>query len=104
MLGVLACAKKGSEYFLPADMHPNTRNSFIVYLDKGKNLYREFCSECHGIHSAGKDSIPNFSNAQLDMYQAKLSMQSSPSHGMVETLTYEEVESILNFLRFRKKK
>lgn len=100
---IWSCAKTGQQYLLPKEMHPNTRKSFVAYLDKGKALYKDFCSECHGIHSAGKDSIPNFSNAQLDMYQAKLSMQSSPSHGMVETLSYEEVESILNFLRFRKK-
>ncbi|MBK9107822.1 MAG: hypothetical protein IPM92_05420 [Saprospiraceae bacterium] len=99
---ILACAKKGSEYLLPSEMHPNTRNSFITYLDKGKGLYKDFCSECHGINTAGKDKIPNFTNAQLDMYQAKLSMQSSTSHGMVDSLSYEEVEAILNFLRYRK--
>lgn len=103
LLFILACAKTGSEYLLPSEMHPNTRNTFIAYLDKGKGLYKDFCSECHGINTAGKDSIPNFSNAQLDMYQAKLSMQSSTSHGMVESLSYEEIESILNYLRYRKK-
>ncbi|MBV6471771.1 MAG: hypothetical protein JPMHGGIA_00021 [Saprospiraceae bacterium] len=98
------CASRKSEYLIPENMNPSSKQSLVSYLDRGKLLYGQFCSECHDATAGGKDSIPNFSHAQLDIYQAKLSMGGGKNHGMVDSLSYTEVESILNYLRFRKRK
>ncbi|MCC6752666.1 MAG: c-type cytochrome [Saprospiraceae bacterium] len=100
---VMQCSPKNSEYLIPENMNPSSKQSLVSYLDRGKLLYGQFCSECHGINGGGKENIPNFSHAQLDIYQAKISMSAGKNHGMVDSLSYAEVESILNYLRFRKK-
>lgn len=99
----LACNRKAKEYNLPESLDQSTKSSFVDYLEHGKNLYKEFCTQCHGIHSAGRDSVPNFTNAQLDMYAAKFRIQTTAVHGFVDRLSYDELENILNYLRFRKK-
>lgn len=101
---ILACNRKSSRYVIPADLDKDTRSSFTEYLDHGHELYKEFCSSCHGIHGKGKENIPNFTNAQLDMYAAKFKIQTTPVHGFVNQLSYDELENILNFLRYRSKK
>lgn len=104
MLGLLlliACSSGGNDYLLPKEMNKSSKKNMISYLNKGKALYSEFCASCHHIQGS-VDSIPHFTKQQLDMYQAKLYMQGSPKHAFVRELSYEEVEAILNFLRFRK--
>lgn len=96
------CAKPGREYFIPDDMNKDSRKNLVSYLNKGKELYKEFCSGCHGIYAETKDNSPSFTEYQLEMYKAKLSMRQGEQHGFTENLSYEETESILNFLRFKK--
>lgn len=98
----IQCSKPGKEYFIPEGINKDSRNHLVVYLNKGKELYKEFCSGCHGIYSQVQDDTPSFTEYQLEMYKAKLSMKQGEQHEFTENLSYEEIESILNFLRFKK--
>ncbi len=98
---ILACNSGSKEYLLPKDLNRDSRKNMVAYLNRGKALYSEFCASCHRISNTG-DPIPHFTQQQLDMYQAKLYMQGSPKHTFVRELAYDEVEAILNYLRFRK--
>lgn len=98
----LNCSKPGKEYYIPEGINKDSRQHLVIYLDNGKALYKEFCSECHGIYSEVRDDTPSFTEYQLEMYKAKLSMKQGVQHGFTENLSYEEIEAILNFLRFKK--
>jgi hypothetical protein len=55
-----------------------------------------------GIFGKSKDSIPDFSQQQLDTYKAKLSITDADNHGIAQKLSYEDIEAILHFLSYKK--
>jgi hypothetical protein len=69
----------------------------------GAKLYRQYCTGCHGIFSAGKDSVPNFSKTQIDGYNLAFIQADSTNHAVASGISQEEFERILLFLTFRKK-
>ena len=55
-------------------MSAETRAIYMERLDKGKILFKEHCSGCHGIFTKGRDSVPNFTKDQISNYRAAVLM------------------------------
>ena len=68
------------EFPISTDVTPENRALLIERYDKGKVLFRANCSGCHGIFSAGRDSVPNFSTQQIDNYNANFVKADQRNH------------------------
>jgi len=87
-------------YTFPANVPEANKAAIIEKGDKGKVLYQIYCTECHGIFSKGKDSIPNFTKEQIDNYRSRtITFQNHPS---LRKLSAEQFDAILTFLQYRK--
>lgn len=95
--------QKKVEYNIPSTASEEYKTLLVERLEKGKALYKIYCSDCHGIFSQGKDSIPNFSKDQIDNYNALFVKQDPKSHAVARKLSQEQIDYILTFLRLRKK-
>ena len=89
------------EYNFGMDVSEANKKLFIERAEKGKILYKIHCTDCHGIFTKAKDSIPDFTKQQIDNYQAR-SIMAFKSHAKVRGLSYEQLDYILSFLRLRK--
>ena len=89
-------------YNIPPDYPENKRKEFIALLDKGQQLYRANCSECHGIFTSGKDGIPNFSKVQIDNYSARFINRDPRNHAVLKKMSPDQLNQVLAFLRFKK--
>lgn len=96
------CSKPKEQYYIPDTISKENKRNLIAYFEQGKVLYKNNCSMCHGIYGKGKDSIPNFSQAQLDTYKAKLAMKDGQTHTFADSLSYDQIEQIIKFLSYRK--
>lgn len=94
--------QKKAEYNIPSTASEEYKALLVQRLDKGKELYKVYCSDCHGIFSKGKDSVPNFSKDQIDNYNALFVKQDPKSHAVAKKLSQEQIDYILTFLRLRK--
>ncbi len=97
----LSC-KPRITYPLPKNISKESKKNLTAYWKHGRDLYKENCSGCHGIFGKSKDSIPDFSQQQLDTYKAKLSITDADNHGIAQKLSYEDIEAILHFLSYKK--
>ena len=95
-------SQKKVEYNIPPTASKEYKTLLTERLDKGKALYKIYCSDCHGIFSKGKDSIPNFSKDQIDNYNALFVKQDPKSHAVARKLSQDQIDYILTFLRLRK--
>ena len=95
-------APRKTEYNIPATASEEYKTLLTERLDKGKELYKIYCADCHGIFSKGRDSIPNFSKNQIDNYDALFVKKDPKSHAVARKLSQEQVDYILTFLRLRK--
>jgi cytochrome c553 len=93
--------QNATEYNMAAHVSDENKKIFIERAEKGKILYKIHCSECHGIFSQGKDSIPNFTKQQIDNYHARSIVQLK-THSTVRNLSPEQLDYVLTFLRLRK--
>lgn len=96
-------SQKKVEYNIPPTVSNEYKIALQERLDKGKDLYKIYCSDCHGIFSKGKDSIPNFSLQQIDNYNALFVKQDVKSHAVARKLSQEQIDYILTFLRLRRR-
>ncbi|OJW80916.1 MAG: hypothetical protein BGO69_19715 [Bacteroidetes bacterium 46-16] len=99
----LACAKRPViSCDIPADFPEARRQQLAGIFEKGKELYKINCSECHGIYGRGKDSIPNFGKEQFDNYKAKFLMGDPRNHAVLRKMNGEQLDQIFIFLRYKK--
>jgi hypothetical protein len=96
--------QKEAEYIIPDNYEGQTRQNLINMLEEGQKLYKIHCSSCHGIFTKGKDSIPNFSKTQIENYRAAALIDDPKNHAVVQKIRPEDLDRILQFLTFRKKK
>jgi len=89
-------------YNIPADYPESKRKEFIGLLDKGQQLYKANCSECHGIFTSGKDGIPNFSKVQIDNYSARFINRDPRIHAVLRKMSPDQLNQVLAFLRYKK--
>ena len=87
------------EFPVSPDVTPQNRALMIERYDKGKILFRNNCSGCHGIFAAGKDSVPNFSKEQIDNYNANFVKGDQRNHAIARKLSQQQIDYILTFLR-----
>jgi len=102
LFATFQCSKPKEQYYIPDTISKENKRNLIAYFEQGKVLYKTNCSPCHGIYGQGKDSIPNFSQAQLDTYKAKLAMKDGQTHTFADSLSYDQIEQIIKFLSYRK--
>jgi len=87
---------------IPADYPEARRQQIIELFDKGKELYKINCSQCHGIFTKGKDKVPNFTNVQMDNYSASFLRRDPKNHAVVAQMSQQQMNEVLTFLRFKK--
>lgn len=91
------------EYDIPAHVTPNNKVLLLEKCEKGKVLYQLHCSQCHGIFTKGKDSIPNFTKIQIDDYHAAALLGiDAKNHAVARKMSAEQVDQVITFLRLRK--
>ena len=98
------CAsQKKTEYDIPSHVPAENKKILIERAEKGKVLYKTYCSDCHGIFTKGKDSIPNFTKTQIDNYHATaLIGLDQNNHAVAKKMSAEQIDYIITFLRLRK--
>jgi mono/diheme cytochrome c family protein len=99
---LLQCATSQKiTYNIPAN-YPEARRKQITELcDKGKELYKINCSDCHGVFTKGKDKVPNFTTHQLDNYSSRFIMRDPQNHAIAMQMSPDQLNNILLFLRFK---
>ena len=97
------CAsQRKTEYDIPSHVPPENKALLIARAEKGKVLYKTYCSGCHGIFTKGKDGIPNFTKMQIDNYNAMFIKGDPKNHSVARKLSQDQLNYILTFLRLRK--
>jgi mono/diheme cytochrome c family protein len=98
------CAsQKKTEYDIPSHVPPENKALLIARAEKGKVLYKTYCSGCHGIFTKGKDGIPNFTKKQIDNYHATaLIGLDQMNHAVAKKMSSEQIDYVITFLRLRK--
>ena len=98
------CAsQKKTEYDIPGHVPEENRKILIERAEKGKVLYKTYCSGCHGIFTKGKDGVPNFTKTQIDNYHATaLIGLDQNNHAVAKKMSSEQIDYVVTFLRLRK--
>lgn len=98
------CAsQKKTEYDIPSHVPPENKALLIARAEKGKTLYKLYCSGCHGIFAKGKDGVPNFTKTQIDNYHATaLIGLDQNNHAIAKKMSTEQIDYVVTFLRLRK--
>jgi hypothetical protein len=91
---------KKVEYNIASHVAPENRALFIERAEKGRILFREHCSGCHGVFARGKDGVPDFTHRQIENYKARDIAQRG-SHTTTRQLSGQQLDYILDFLRLR---
>ncbi len=90
-------------YSIPANYPEARRQQIITAFEKGKELYKANCSECHGIFTKGKDKVPDFSTVQIDNYSARFMGGDPKNHAVARKMSAEQLNQVLTFLRYKSK-
>jgi mono/diheme cytochrome c family protein len=96
-------SEKKTEYDIPSHVPAENRALLIERAEKGKVLYKTYCSGCHGIFTKGKDGVPNFTKTQIDNYHATaLIGLDQTNHAVAKKMSSEQIDYVVTFLRLRK--
>jgi mono/diheme cytochrome c family protein len=96
-------SQKKAEYDIPGHVPPENKALLIARAEKGKVLYKTYCSGCHGIFTKGKDGVPNFTKMQIDNYHATaLIGLDQTNHAVAKKMSSEQIDYVVTFLRLRK--
>jgi mono/diheme cytochrome c family protein len=93
--------QKKITYAIPPEYTPDQKKELIAKLDKGRAMYKEYCSNCHGIFKKGIDGIPDFSVQQINIYADRYITHDPQNHASSMEMAPEQLDMILSFLRFR---
>lgn len=91
-------------YNIPPDYPKEKRKELLAALNKGKVLYKDNCSECHGIFSPGKPHVANFTNTQLDNYSARFVTRDRRNHMAAIKMSPEQLNQVIAFLKYKRPK
>jgi mono/diheme cytochrome c family protein len=96
-------SQKQTQYDIPSHVPAENKALLIARAEKGKALYKIYCSGCHGIFTKGKDGIPNFTKVQIDNYHATaLIGLDQTNHAIAKKMSSEQIDYVVTFLRLRK--
>ena len=87
---------------IPDILPDSARKKLVEKLNKGKMYYKEYCAECHGIFTKGKENVPNFTNEQINNYSGRMKRRDPKIHGSVLKMSDEQMEEVITFLQLRK--
>ncbi len=93
---------KKIEYNIPAYFKGDRKTELLSNLKKGSILYKNNCSECHGIYGKGKEGMPNFTNNEIQNYITAYQTNDVTNHAVMKKLLPEELSMIVTFLQMRK--
>ena len=93
-------SQKKVEYNIAPHVAPENKALFIERAEKGRILFREHCSGCHGVFAKGKDGIPDFTHRQIENYKAR-DIALKGSHTTTRQLSDQQLDYIMDFLRLR---
>ncbi len=99
------CATRSKvTYDIPPNYPEERKKEIIALFNKGKELYKANCSECHGIFTKGKDNMPDFTTTQLDNYSTRYIKGDLKNHAVARQMSPEQLNNVLLFLRYKKTK
>ncbi len=93
--------RKKSDYIIPETVPTELREGLTSSVERGKLLYKNNCTGCHGIFSKGKDGVPNFSEQQIQRYSLAFLSKDPTSHAAASDLHPEQLNDIMTYLRYR---
>jgi hypothetical protein len=102
--GWQCASQKKTTYVFPPALNQQKRDSLTLLCEKGRLIYKEHCTGCHGIFAKGKDDVPNFSKQQIDMYASRASLRDPTNHAVMLEMPMEQLDAIQLFLLFREHK
>jgi len=100
----IQCASQKTKYIFPSALSQHKQDSLIILCEKGRLVYKEHCTGCHGIFSKGKDDVPNFSKEQIDMYASRASLRDPTNHAVMLEMPMDQLDAIQLFLLYRERK
>jgi len=100
--GIQCSDTKKTTYDIPQYMPEERKAELLVNLEKGRILFKNNCSGCHGIFTKGKDSIPNFTQTEIVNYMTAYQTNDQKNHAVMKKLLPEEMSMIMTFLKMRK--
>jgi len=95
-------SEKKTTYNIPSYYRGERKTELLANLEKGKQLFKQNCSGCHGIFTKGKDGVPNFTNQEIKNYLTAYQTNDQKNHAVIKKLLPEEMSLILSFLQLRK--
>jgi len=95
-------SSKKIEYNIPSYFKGERRTELMANLERGRILYKNNCSECHGIYGKGKEGVPNFTRNEIQNYMTAYQTNDMKNHAVMKKLLPEEMSMIVNFLQMRK--
>ena len=103
IITVAQCAvSKKISYNIPSYYRGERKTELMVNLEKGRLLFKENCSGCHGIFTKGKDSVPNFTSQEIKNYLTAYQTNDQKNHAVMKKLLPEEMSMVMTFLQMRK--
>lgn len=105
LLASMACmqcvVRKKKDYLIPETVPTELREGLTSSVERGKLLYKNNCTGCHGIFSKGKDGVPNFSEQQIQRYSLAFLSKDPTSHAAASDLHPEQLNDVMTYLRYR---
>jgi cytochrome c553 len=102
-LSIIKCTHKKAMFTVPETITGESKVAMETRLQEGQALFKIYCSRCHGIFSKGKDSIPNFSQTDIEAYKASIILDDQKNHAVAQKIRQQDLEKIFDFLLYRKK-
>jgi len=89
-------------YRIPPNYPEDKREQLVATLDKGQELYKINCSECHGIFTQAKDHVPDFTITQIDNYNLMFMRRDPRNHAVSKKMSPDQMNAVVTFLKYKK--
>ena len=93
---------KKMQYNIPSYFSGERKQQLLENLEKGRILYENNCSECHGITGKAKPGMPDFTNVEIENYLNAYQTNDTKNHAVLKKLLPEELSMVITFLQMRK--
>lgn len=92
------CHDKYVQPDLPPHLTDAQKTEAMKEWNDGEMLFKTNCSQCHGIFTKGKDSIPNFTKVQMDKYASRFLAMDPKNHAVIRQIAPQDFFKITFFL------
>jgi hypothetical protein len=97
------CNDKNIQPDFPPNLPLDKRDGFMQRWTAGKELFKTNCSRCHGVFKKDKDTAMNFSQKQIDSYNARFLARDPKNHAVVRQMSEADFYKVLIFLTYLKR-